>query len=432
MSQTTCKYCQTPFKSSRLGTKFCRDKCRNDYKNRVRAYDNAIVQRDQRLAELEAELSLAKQALADYHTKRKAFEQETTEALSSELKARESYQKMLSLPRKELYTLLWQHELKKMPNSPDKMNLEVLYKSEDEALITDLIAAFKAKKERFFNSIKKQEIDRLVRYPLFSKDEKQQGLEDRIEELQEAIDILLKKQISLRLPTAPVAQKNIHLPRASKKDKQARIAAMKASKEGVELTGAEVRQMKFSTFSLSGQLGKFLGQLDRNMVAFALTGNSGAGKSYFSYELAKLFLDNHLKVKYYSLEEGVGQLTKDKLNEYGIGKELKVTAFATLDKIDQEAPLYDVIIIDSYSKISKDPEDYEILRQTHSQTLFVVIFQKTTGKTIRGGASITFNSSAIIDIQKWEDQRVAVMKKSRYGTTNWVYSITEKRIIEIP
>ena len=64
--------------------------------------------------------------------------------------------------------------------------------------------------------------------------------------------------------------------------------------------------MNFNIFQFKGELGRFLGELDDNMVAFVLTGDSGAGKSYFSYSLAKLLLSSNKTVKYYSLEEGIG------------------------------------------------------------------------------------------------------------------------------
>ncbi|MCB9335476.1 MAG: hypothetical protein H6586_04960 [Flavobacteriales bacterium] len=49
---------------------------------------------------------------------------------------------------------------------------------------------------------------------------------------------------------------------------------------------------------------------------------------------------------------------------------------------------------------------------------------------MRGGSSIKFNSSATIDVQLKDDERIAVMEKGRYGTIGWVYSIDGGMIIE--
>jgi len=59
-----------------------------------------------------------------------------------------------------------------------------------------------------------------------------------------------------------------------------------------------------------------------------------------------------------------------------------------------------------------------------------IIFQKTSSGSIRGGSSIKFNSSATIDVQLQDGERIAVMEKGRYGTIGWVYSIDEGRVIE--
>lgn len=148
------------------------------------------------------------------------------------------------------------------------------------------------------------------------------------------------------------------------------------------------------------------------------------------HELARLFLDEGKTVKYYSLEEGIGKLTQEKLIRYDIGDEMKITDYADLKKIRKDASKYDVLIIDSYSKIATDPKDFENLRQSFPKTLFIVIFQKTTGRTIRGGSSIKYNSSATINVCFYEGERVAIMEKGRYGTQGWMYSIERGIIIK--
>ncbi|NVK65685.1 MAG: hypothetical protein HWE22_13920 [Flavobacteriales bacterium] len=89
------------------------------------------------------------------------------------------------------------------------------------------------------------------------------------------------------------------------------------------------------------------------------------------------------------------------------------------------------MIIDSFSKISAKATDFEALRQDFPNTYFVIIFQKTTDGKIRGGSSILFNSTATIDIRVNDDgERLAVMVKNRYDTENFIYSITEDRLVK--
>jgi len=118
------------------------------------------------------------------------------------------------------------------------------------------------------------------------------------------------------------------------------------------VSGAELLNMTFNTFQLEGELGRFLGELDRNMTAFALTGDSGAGKSYFSFELAKAFIDNNYKTKYFALEEGLGKLTQDKVRYYALNDNLTITGNGTLREVRRDAKNYDLIVIDSFQKLN--------------------------------------------------------------------------------
>ncbi len=87
----------------------------------------------------------------------------------------------------------------------------------------------------------------------------------------------------------------------NRKKKNGHSPAMKDT-----LKGSELMAMDFETFSLPTELGQFLGQLERYRLAIALTGDSGAGKTYFSFSLVELFLNAGHSVKYYSLEMGLG------------------------------------------------------------------------------------------------------------------------------
>ena len=163
------------------------------------------------------------------------------------------------------------------------------------------------------------------------------------------------------------------------------------------------------------------------MLAFALTGDSGAGKSHFSYRLAKLFLDADFKVKYYSLEMGLSGSVKNLIEKYEC-QEISIVGKADIKVIKQDTKSYDVLIIDSFGKLNVKPDVFDRLRHDFPYTIFIFIFQKTNSGGMRGGSSILFDSSATIDIELRDGERVAVMKKSRYGTQGWEYSITNDEI----
>lgn len=207
---------------------------------------------------------------------------------------------------------------------------------------------------------------------------------------------------------------------------------MNRKKPKGDIGAEDLMNMVFNTFTLPGELGRFLGELDRNMTSFALTGDSGAGKSFFSYEIVKLFLDNGFTAKYFSLEEGIGALTQKKIERYDIGNELRFhpDASASLKEVRTAAQEFDLVVVDSFQKLDADPEDFEKLRKDFPHTIFIIIFQKTTAGTMRGGSSIKFNSSATINVTIRDEERIAVMEKGRYGTQGWEYSTTQRMIVK--
>lgn len=196
-----------------------------------------------------------------------------------------------------------------------------------------------------------------------------------------------------------------------------------------EIGGADLLAESSESFLLQGALGAFIGRLDRKMVAIGLTGDSGSGKSTFSLTLALRFARHGFTVKYFSLEEGLGDSMKDKIWAAGIGNEVKFHEGATLQAIRQDAKRFDVIFIDSFTVLEGGQDELEKLRKDFPETIFVCIHQKTTAGTIRGGSKIFYNSTAIINIEIDHDRgRLAVMQKSRYGTVGFMYNIGDDEV----
>ncbi|MCB9198089.1 MAG: hypothetical protein H6600_06495 [Flavobacteriales bacterium] len=197
-------------------------------------------------------------------------------------------------------------------------------------------------------------------------------------------------------------------------------------------SGQEILSLDFESIKLNGNLGDFIGKLIREKCAIALTGDSGAGKSTFSFQLAEAFLSQKLSVAYFSLEAGFTESMKGLIKKFSLNRS-NFSAFddGGLKEVRSEASNFDCVVIDSYSKISAKAIDFENLRQDFPNTIFIVIFQKTTDGKIRGGSSILYNSTATIDIKVTSSgKRIAIMQKSRYGTENFVYSISENKLIK--
>jgi hypothetical protein len=428
MEEVKCKFCQKSFLPNRLGMKFCRPKCRDDFKNRKRAFEKRATEREDELKKVKDELIKAKQEEEVYHGEKADFDKETEKLRKQEASSERIFRQLDSLTREQRYEQLWKDDLRKLEPCLEKTNFEIFYKIGDEQFINSRLKEYEKFKVDTKAYFKRKRLKRFLTYPIFNEDPKLKKITDQIENLEQRISELERKEVFLDVPKKGSSNSLTKESIGTQQGSSEHVSTMK------KYSAQEVLKMKFDTFTISSELGEFLGNLDRNMLAFALTGDAGAGKSYFSYQLTKLFVDNNFRVAYFSFEEGLGQITKDKFIQYGIESKVDLITGATYEEVDQESELYDVIIIDSFSKLNRKASDYDLLRQRHPKNIFVVIFQKTTGKTIRGGSAITFDSSAIINVTAIKDEnnivkdRLAKMKKSRYGTTGWVYSITEEKI----
>ena len=197
-------------------------------------------------------------------------------------------------------------------------------------------------------------------------------------------------------------------------------------------TAKEIMNMKFHGITLSGELGRFLGKLIRVQCAIALTGDSGAGKTTFSYQLANAFLDKGMRVGYFSLESGFTTKMQDLLMFYQMDKK-KFEAYdtANFEDVIEKSGKYDCVVVDSFRSISSNTKDFEKLRKAFPKVYFIIIFQKNAKGTIKGGTDIKFDSSAKIDIKLTrKGHRIAFMEKSRFDTENFVFSIDNNKLLK--
>lgn len=208
-----------------------------------------------------------------------------------------------------------------------------------------------------------------------------------------------------------------------------RNQANKALNRKMNIKGSDLINMNFDTFELNGELGRFLGELERNGLAIALTGDGGAGKTTFSFPLAKIFSSYGLSIKYFSLELGINKIVKENVLKYGCN-DFDITGYGKLIDVRREAKKFDVIVIDSFSKLKCKIDELDKLRNDFPTTIFITIFQKTNNGTLRGGSAAKFDCAMMIDVIIRDGERIAYMEKSRYGTQDWEYSISEDRIIK--
>lgn len=193
-----------------------------------------------------------------------------------------------------------------------------------------------------------------------------------------------------------------------------------------------------NSFRLAGDLGLLLGDLERFELAITLEGDQGGGKTRFSYQLANAFADLDMQVAIFSLEIGRKSDLVRRMREEYLEAENRNNIFITdqlpdgFDTIRKAAKDFDVIVIDSWNKLHVKSSEFDRLRKEFPNTIFIIIFQRTTQGTIRGGTAPLFDAGINLEVVKVDDTFInnyAVATKNRYGATGIQYHITKQKII---
>ncbi|MTI21125.1 antirestriction protein [Fulvivirga sp. RKSG066] len=194
-----------------------------------------------------------------------------------------------------------------------------------------------------------------------------------------------------------------------------------------------------NSFRLAGDLGMLLGDLERFELAITLEGDQGGGKTRFSYQLANAFAVLDMKVAIFSLEIGRKSDLVRRMREEYLEAENRNNIFITdqlpdgFDTIRKAANDFDIIVIDSWNKLHVKSSEFDRLRKEFPNTIFIIIFQRTTQGTIRGGTAPLFDAGINLEVVKVDDTFInnyAVATKNRYGATGIQYNVTQQKIID--
>lgn len=453
--EINCEFCGKIFEASKSNAKFCNVNCRvNNHNEKQKEKKEIKVEQ----VEIKAENSIQLDELKRQLREQKVFGnqylvywrelKEDCDTLNHNvdvLKYNLKYTETEMQEEQERYQFL-DAELTLMAKKQEGLNKMSLHKDLGWA---NLFIAFNNTVDN--NKLSKEKRDKIKKYENLKasiKENKKLMLEDELA-LQRAKSDLEETKVELKeigerykntvneikrlelLINKPIKKKRSVITTAIHKPSIPRRVSKKEHKNEREIGAGDLQDMDFDTYIIDSELGRFLGELDWNRTCFALTGDSGAGKTYFSFELANLFISAlEIRVKYFSLEEGIGKLTKEKVEQYNLGNELSITDKGSLEDVRIAAKSYPLVIVDSFNKLNAKAADFENLRTDFPKTLFILIFQKTSSGTMRGGSSIKYDSSATINVIKRDGERIAIMEKGRYGTIDWEYSIDAGRVIK--
>ncbi len=186
---------------------------------------------------------------------------------------------------------------------------------------------------------------------------------------------------------------------------------------------------------MHGDIGKFLGKIERVKYGMVLRGDKGAGKSRLLFQFLDAFAEAGFNCSLFSLEilKQSDIITRYR-DEY-----IKPRNFSRVQCADiapggikiirQAAAVFDVVAIDSFTKLKIPQSEFDQLMIDFPETMFIVIFQSTTAGTARGGSGAEFDCSAVLQVAVGG---IASFEKNRYALQDYVdaeYDVFKQKLI---
>ncbi|WP_271765932.1 hypothetical protein [Aquimarina algiphila] len=185
------------------------------------------------------------------------------------------------------------------------------------------------------------------------------------------------------------------------------------------------------TFRLETELGEFLGNLEKkpeHSVVVTLDAPAGSGKTRVFFQAMEGYANDNKKCLFFTLEEhSKSKLFKNKRNQYISPKNYAnitiIDDVSNYEEFKKLVEVHDVIFVDSFGKLQRLIKSFKLeldehIRKAFDGKLFFLIFQRTTGKTMRGGSDSEFDGDVILQVEKPnEDYRdnYLVARKNRYN-----------------
>jgi|GEM_PF-5055366 len=196
------------------------------------------------------------------------------------------------------------------------------------------------------------------------------------------------------------------------------------------------------TFTLPGEIGKFMGNLQRYKLAVSITGDFHGGKSEYAKQLINAFATKGMTVGLLDLEQGgmISKDTKESLDRNIDKKNLKRIGVSGeiengLDSVKALAKQFDVLVIDSWQKLDEPSTRFDELRNEFPNTIFIVIFQQNAEGGTRGGSSSDFDAPVALKANRIDPydftKNYVSIKKNRGNRTDLIYYIADKQTKEI-
>lgn len=221
---------------------------------------------------------------------------------------------------------------------------------------------------------------------------------------------------------------NCPVPDIQKVQEPETVPAPMASKNPkVQRIGANIDATPSQYYTVGGEVGKFLQQVEKkpvHSVVITMDGEQGAGKTTTLYHFMDAFAKPGNKCLFISGEEHPSSsLATTKVAKYlSHDAQDNIDTVAEVDNAQELYELvadYDIIFIDSWQKLLRMIGNLHLdedLRKRFDGKVFVIIFQQTTTGRTKGGAEVVFDGDIIIKMVKEASfsNNYAYFDKNRY------------------
>lgn len=221
----------------------------------------------------------------------------------------------------------------------------------------------------------------------------------------------------------------------------------KAPKGVTTMADLDSTPVPSETFKINTEIGKFLGDLEKkpvHSVVVTLDAPAGSGKTRFFFQVMEDFASYGHTCAFITLEEhSTSKLFKNKRDQYinpsNYSRVSVIDDISCYQDFKKIVETHEVILTDSFGKLQKLIKEFKIeiddhVRKAFDSKLFFFIFQRTTAKTMRGGADSEFDADVILQVEKPTDDyrdNYVISRKNRYNELpDCKYSIYHKKIIE--
>lgn len=202
-----------------------------------------------------------------------------------------------------------------------------------------------------------------------------------------------------------------------------------------------------TSYQFAGDMGKFLGSLEKENCSITLEGDQGSGKTKAAYVLLDEFLTNGIvdTAHFVSLEiDSRANVIRDNARSYITPSFLERVYISDSDMINesglskknfikQVAEQANMVVIDSWTHLQLYSSEIWDIIKASPETVFIFIFQRNTKGDIYGGRRPLFDCSVNMEVYRIGDDfsnTIMQTTKNRFGPAPMYMRLATRELVD--